>query len=109
MSSTPFYIFSDSTFGNAGLQGPPLYGAAWIQGETVGGFWSSSASAVYQLRPNFIIDRNQRGRDNADRRNEQKLPLSDEELWIRHFQPLYHSWDIVMEPSTTEGDFHSPI
>ena len=56
VSSTPFYIFSDSTFGNAGLQGPPLYSAAWIQGQTTGGFWSSSASAVYQFTPYFIVD-----------------------------------------------------
>jgi hypothetical protein len=56
VSYTPFSIFSDSAFGNAGLQGPPLYSAAWIEGTTIGGFWSSSASAVYQFKPTFIMD-----------------------------------------------------
>ena len=50
------YTFSDSAFGNDGLQGPPLYSAAWIQGESTAGFWNSSANAVYQFKPTFILD-----------------------------------------------------
>jgi len=56
VSSTPFLIFSDSAFGNDGLQGPPLYGNAWIQGTTIGGFWNGSAQALYQAKPNLIVD-----------------------------------------------------
>ncbi|MEO8597670.1 MAG: carboxypeptidase-like regulatory domain-containing protein [Candidatus Solibacter sp.] len=56
VSSTPFLVFSDSAFGNDGLQGPPLYGNAWIQGTTTGGFWNGSAQALYQAKPNLIID-----------------------------------------------------
>ena len=56
VSSTPFLVFSDSAFGNNGLQGPPLYPRAWIQGTTTGAFWSGSAQALYQVRPNLIID-----------------------------------------------------
>ena len=56
VSSTPFLVFSDSAYGNSGLQGPPLYGNAWIQGTTKGSFWSGSAQALYQVRPNLIID-----------------------------------------------------
>jgi hypothetical protein len=56
VSSTPFLIFSDSAFGNDGLQGPPLYGNAWIQGTTNGQFWNGSVQALYQVKPNLIID-----------------------------------------------------
>jgi hypothetical protein len=56
VSSTPFRVFSDSAFGNDGLQGPPLYSRAWIQGTTTGHFWNGSAQALYQVNPNLIID-----------------------------------------------------
>jgi hypothetical protein len=56
VSSTPFLVSSDSAFGNNGLQGPPLYPRAWIQGTITGGFWNGSAQALYQVTPNLIID-----------------------------------------------------
>ena len=56
VSSTPFLVFSDSAFGNNGLQGPPLYSNAWIEGTTTGQFWNGSTQALYQVRPNLIVD-----------------------------------------------------
>jgi hypothetical protein len=56
VGDTTAAIFTDSAFGNDGLQGPPLYPAAWEEGHSTGGFWNSSASAVYQFTPTLILD-----------------------------------------------------
>lgn len=56
VSTTPFLIYSDSAFGNSGLNGPSLWSSSWNEGTDNGQFWNASATATYSATHNLIFD-----------------------------------------------------
>lgn len=56
VSTTPWNVYSDAAFGDLALGGSPLFSQAWTAGNSQGGVWNATATAVYTVSPTFIVD-----------------------------------------------------